>query len=225
MKKFSKIIKKILIITIPICIFFAVVIFGINLYVVSSTSPDIFSAEESLQAKNPDCIIVLGCGVWGDRPSPMLEDRLKTAIWLYKAGLAPKIIMSGDHGTEEYDEVNVMKSYAIENGVPSEDIFMDHAGFSTYDTIYRAKEIFSVESAVIVTQKYHLHRALFICNKLGIDAFGVNSDPRQYSNQFYRELREIIARNKDFFMCIFKPEASILGDKIPVSGNGNVTND
>ena len=133
--------------------------------------------------------------------------------------------MSGDHGREEYDEVNIMKEFAIEKGVPSENIFMDHAGFSTYESIYRAKEIFEADKIVIVTQKYHLYRALHIANSLGIEAYGVGADPRQYVGAMYRELREILARNKDFVKCLFKPEPTYLGETIPVSGNGNATND
>ena len=118
-----------------------------------------------------------------------------------------------------------MKKFAIEKGVPSEDIFMDHAGFSTYESIYRAKEIFDADNIVIVTQEYHLYRALYIADKLDINAYGINSDPRQYSGQLFREIREILARNKDFINCIIKPKPTYLGESIPVSGDGNVTND
>ena len=118
-----------------------------------------------------------------------------------------------------------MKNFAIDKGVPSESIFMDHAGFSSYESIYRAKEIFGAKKIVIVTQKYHLYRALYIANQLGIEAYGVGADPRQYVGATYRELREILARNKDFIKCIFKPEPTYLGDTIPVSGDGNDTND
>ena len=163
--------------------------------------------------------------MWGDNPSPMLEDRLLKGIELYNEGIAPKIIMSGDHGQKEYDEVNIMKEYAINAGVPSEDVFMDHAGFSTYESIYRAKEIFGVKNVVIVTQEYHLYRAIYIANKLGIKAYGVNTDPRDYAGQLYREVREILARNKDFVKSIFKPKSTYLGESIPINGNGNITND
>ena len=118
-----------------------------------------------------------------------------------------------------------MKQFAIDKGVPSEDIFMDHAGFSSYDSIYRAKEIFGAKKILIVTQKYHLYRALYIADKLEIEAYGVGSDPRKYSGQALREIREIFARDKDFVKCIFKPESTYLGDTIPVSGNGDITND
>ena len=155
----------------------------------------------------------------------MLKDRLEKGIELYKAGVAPKIIMSGDHGKESYDEVNLMKEYAIEKGVPSEDIFMDHAGFSTYDSIYRARDIFKVKKMIIVTQKFHLYRALYLSNKLGIEAYGVMAEPIKYSGQFYRELREILARDKDFIKAIVKPKPTYLGESIPVNGNGDETND
>ena len=179
---------------------------------------------EEANIEDIDCILVLGTGVWGENPSPMLEDRLLRAIELYKNGVSSKIIMSGDHGREDYDEVNIMKNFAIEKGVPSEDVFMD-AGFSSYESVYRAKEIFDCEKIIIVTQKYHLYRALYIANQLGLEAYGVCSDQRQYVGAIYRELREILARNKDFIKCIFKPEPTFLGDTIPVSGNGDITND
>ena len=200
-------------------------ILGINIFVVFSTKNNLITEESAKDLKDIDCILILGAGVWGDKPSPMLEDRLVQGVSLYNNGVAPKIIVSGDHGTEEYDEVNIMKQFAIDKGVPSEDIFMDHAGFSSYDSIYRAKEIFGAKKILIVTQKYHLYRALYIADKLEIEAYGVGSDPRKYSGQALREIREIFARDKDFVKCIFKPESTYLGDTIPVSGNGDITND
>lgn len=197
----------------------------INRYVKTSTQTQILTEGDYTKLENIDCIIVLGAGIWGDKPSPMLEDRLLEAIDLYNDKVSPKIIMSGDHGRKEYDEVNIMKNFAIEKGVPSEDIFMDHAGFSTYESIYRAKEVFEAKKVVIVTQKYHLYRALYIANQLGVEAYGVNSDPRRYVGEAYRELREILARNKDFFSCIIKPKPKYLGEAIPVSGSGDLTND
>lgn len=201
------------------------IILSINFYVILSTKKQIVEITDLKNNNEYDCIIVLGAGIWGDKPSPMLQDRLDEAIKLYKEGIAPKIIMSGDNGQEGYDEVNVMKTYAIENGIPSEDIFMDHAGFSTYESIYRAKEIFQVKKAIIVTQKYHLYRALHISNGLNIETYGIGADPRKYSGQIFRELREILARNKDFVQTIFKIKPTYLGESIPVNGNGNVTND
>lgn len=197
----------------------------INIYVKSSTEDMIISAEESLE-KDADCILVLGAGVRRDgSPSPMLEDRILTGIDLYNKGVSDRLIMSGDHSTKGYDEVNTMKRYAVEKGIPSEHIFMDHAGISTYDSIYRAKEIFQADKIIIVTQQYHLYRAIYTARALGIEAYGVSADIRVYAGQDLREIREKAARVKDFFMAIFKPNPKFLGDTIPVSGNGDITND
>lgn len=217
--------KKVTMILAIIVVILALIILTINLYVKETTKKQIINNSDYTKLENIDCIIVLGAGILGDKPSPMLEDRLLEGINLYNNNVSNKIIMSGDHGREEYDEVNIMKNYAIEKGVPSENIFMDHAGFSTYESIYRAKEIFKAKKVVIVTQKYHLYRALYIANQLGLEAYGVGSDPRKYVGATYRELREILARDKDFIKCIFKPEPTYLGETIPVSSNGNATND
>lgn len=217
--------KILIIIILILCALIGIMMLSINFYVVNKTKSKIVTEKQAKELENVDCILVLGAGIWGDKPSPMLEDRLLQGITLYNNQTSSKIIMSGDHGKEEYDEVNVMKDFAIEKGVKSEDIFMDHAGFSTYDSVYRAKEIFKAQKIIIVTQKYHLHRALYVAEKLGIEAYGVASDPREYRGQVVRELREVLARDKDFFKCIIKPELTYLGDTIPVSGNGDATND
>ena len=210
---------------IMLILIFVVTVLVINFFVKIVTKNRILKKEEYSKLEDIDCIIVLGAGIWGDKPSPMLEDRLKEAISLYNQNVSSKIIMSGDHGKEDYDEVNIMKEYAIEQGVASEDIFMDHAGFSTYESMYRAKEVFEANKIVIVTQKYHLYRALYIAKQLGIEAYGVNSNPRKYVGATSREAREIIARDKDFIKCIFKPQPKYLGETIPVNGDGNITND
>ncbi len=217
--------RKVIIFLIIFVIVIVAIAFGINFYVKSSVKSQIITEKEAENLSNVDCILILGAGVWGDKPSPMLEDRLLEGINLYNNNVSEKIIMSGDHGKEDYDEVNIMKEYAIQKGIPSENIFMDHAGFSTYESIYRAKEIFGAKKMVIVTQKYHLYRALYIANKLGVEAYGVNSDPRKYVGEIGREIREILARDKDFVKCIFKPKPTYLGESIPVSGNGDITND
>jgi len=198
-------------------------VFGIDIFVKKSTEKYILTPEEA--GSGYDCILVLGCGVYGDTPSHMLEDRLLQGIELYENGASEKMLMSGDHGRENYDEVNVMKDFALDRGVKSADIFMDHAGFSTYESMYRAKEIFRAEKILIVTQGYHLYRAIYDARALGIEAYGVASDPRTYSGQLYRDLREILARNKDFVYGILKPEPTYLGEPIPIQGNGNATND
>lgn len=197
----------------------------LSLYVKLSTKSRILTIEEVKNEENIDCILVLGAAVRGKSPSPMLKDRLDTGIKLYNEGISEKIIMSGDHGKDDYNEVGAMKSYGMDNNVPSSNIFMDHAGFSTYDSIYRAKEIFRVKKIVIVTQEYHLYRALYIAKSLGLEAYGVSADTKKYQGGVKREIREILARDKDFFKSIIKPKSTYLGEPIPVSGNGDITND
>ena len=204
-----------------ICVLLAIYVFVINAIVVNSSSTRILEPDDVVDEY--DCILVLGCGVVGDRPSDRLEDRLLVAIDLYERGVAPKLLMSGDHGQVDYDEVSVMRSFAIEKGVPSEDIFMDHAGFSTYESVVRAKEIFGVEKMAVVTQEYHLYRALYISRSFGIDAVGIAADLRPYSKVLYHQFREFAARNKDFIFCIFKPEPTYLGEEVSLGGDGNVT--
>lgn len=198
---------------------------AINAYVKASVSARVLSPEQ-IADLDADCIIVLGAGVKEDgRPSHMLEDRLICAIDVYSRGASDKVLMSGDHGREEYDEVNTMKAFAIARGIPSENIFMDHAGFSTYETMYRARDIFCTKKVIVITQGYHLYRALYIAKELGLDAYGVAADLRTYRGQAYFDLREMIARVKDFFTVIIRPGPTYLGEAIPISGNGDVTND
>jgi len=221
-----KLFRKIFRIILAVGILCTVIVFGINVYVVQSTKAQILPPDDASALQDVDCILVLGCGVYANgQPSAMLADRLKRSIALYEEGAAPKLLMSGDHGQATYDEVNVMKQYALDAGVPSADVFMDHAGFSTYESLYRAKDIFGVKKMIIVTQKYHLHRALYIANALGLEAYGVSADYRSYSGQFVRDIREILARNKDFVTSITKPKPTFLGEAIPVYGDGNITND
>lgn len=202
-----------------------ILVLSINFYVKSSTSSAIYTSD-SVPVGNYDCILILGCGVLSTgEPTAMLTDRLLCGIELYQKGIAPKIIVSGDHGTVDYDEVNTMKNFCIAHGVPDSDIFMDHAGFSTYESLYRARDIFQANNIIIVSQKYHLYRAVYLAQALALDAVGVSSDLRSYRGQVYREFREILARNKDFVYAIFKPLPTFLGDTIPVNGDGNLTND
>lgn len=217
----KKHIKIIAAIVLPILLI-AIYAVSVNCYVKYSQDEKILSADKV--TGQYDCIIVLGCGVRDDgTPSKMLTDRLIAGIDMYNRGAAPVIIMSGDHGSDDYDEVNAMKRFALESGVPSDNIFLDHAGFNTYDSMYRAKAIFGVKTAVIVTQEYHLYRALYNAEAFGIDAVGVSATLQDYEYQFPRDIREIVARNKDFLWCIFKPEPSALGELIDLNGDGSVT--
>lgn len=216
--------RKIIIAIVTLIILGIIAVFGINQYVKIVANKNIIQEVEN--ANKSDAILVLGCQVMEDGSlSLMLKDRLDKAVELYKQGSAEKIIVSGDHGREEYDEVNAMKNYLIENEIPSENIFMDHAGFSTYESLYRAGYIFKVEKLTVVTQEYHLYRAVYIGNKLGIETYGVPAEKTLYYGQTSREIREILARDKDFVKCIFKSKPTYLGESIPVSGNGDLTND
>ena len=209
---------------IVILIFIGILIMlGINEYIKYSVKDKIITEKDITEDYN--VALVLGAGLKNGKPSPVLKDRLDTALMLYKNNKVSKIIVSGDHGNKNYDEVNVMKNYLKNEGVLSEDIFMDHAGFSTYDSIYRLREIFNVKKVIIVTQKYHLYRSLYIAKKLEIDAEGISATKRHYAGELKFVLREVIARDKDFVKTIFKPKSKYLGDAISVFGNGDITND
>lgn len=183
-------------------------------------------AQRAMKELDPQCILILGAGLKPDgTPNLMLADRLDQGIARYKRGAAPKILLSGDNGQERYDEVNAMKEYCLDQGVPMEDIFMDHAGFSTYESIHRASSIFQVESMIIVTQDYHLPRACYLAEKMGISYLGIAARQIDYGGQQGRDLREIAARCKDFFTGILKPPPTYLGEVIPIEGSGLASHD
>ena len=218
--------KRLFIVLLCLALVGGITVLGINGHVKKSTADQIISPEEAAALTDVDCILVLGCYVHDSgRPSDMLADRLRRGIELYQSGAAPKLLMSGDHGQKDYNEVKAMKLEAMEEGIPSENIFMDHAGFSTYESIFRARDVFAADKIIIVTQEYHLYRALYIANALGVEAYGVAADYHIYVGQANREIREILARNKDFATSILKPAPTYLGEVIPVSGDGNLTND
>lgn len=200
-------------------------ILSINFYVHSFSANYILSIDKPLP--HTDAILVLGAYFNPNtgKPSDMLGDRLETAYEIYAKNPDTKIIVSGDHGRKEYDEVNGMKDFLMAKGIPSEKIFMDHAGFSTYESMYRAKEIFKVQSLTIITQDYHLYRAIFDSQKIGIESYGVIADKQNYYGMGYYKIREIAARNKDFIYALVKPEPTFLGEPIPVWSNGQLTND
>lgn len=223
-KKSRRIIKTLFGIVVLIALLLGIMLAVLNRYVIDRGSDWIITETEALRLDEVDCILVLGAGVYANKyPSNMLEDRLLGGIRLYKLGISDRLLMSGDNGRVHYNEVKVMKDFAIKSGIPSEHIFQDHAGFSTYESMYRARDVFAAKKIVIVTQDYHMYRAIYIARALGLDAYGVVSNPRQYQGQQVRDFREILARAKDVFYCVFKPMPTFLGDVIPVNGNGNVT--
>ncbi|MBR4230607.1 MAG: YdcF family protein [Bacilli bacterium] len=199
MKVFKKIILLIMI--------FILLIFITSLFVKIKTTK--YISDNLPSSKKYDYIIVLGSAVYNGKPRAILEARLKKAIDLYQKGVASKILMTGDHKDDGYNEVDVMKNYAIENGVAEDDIILDHLGLSTYDSIYRAINIFQIKKAVIVSQKYHLYRAIYIAKAYGIDAYGVWSETTNDRLQIIREIREILARDKDYIKTLFKVRSSI----------------
>ena len=212
--------KKILIIIGSIIVFISLMTLFINIYMINSTKNQIISIDE-LNGEY-DAIIVLGCRVDGDSPSLMLARRLDKGIEVYNK-LNTKIILTGDHDEKDYDEVNVMKNYIIDS-IPSKDIFLDHAGVNTYDSLYRAKYIFEAKKIVIVTQKYHMYRALYLANKLDLDAVGIVADDiPQKMIMLKNEIREILSRDKNFFKGLIKPKSKYLGEIIPLNQDGIVT--
>lgn len=213
--------KKIKIIGI-IIVMIVIIFLGINWLVVGTTKSQIVSRDYNFS--EVDCVVVLGAGIRGGRPSPMLQDRLDVAIELYNKGIK-KILVSGDHQSDDYDEVNVMKNYLLENEIASEDIFIDHYGVSTYDSIYRLRPIFQVNKVIIVSQEYHLYRSLYIANLLDYEAYGVAADNHQYVGQQLRDVREFLARIKDMVKSMFKPSSEYLGQTYHIEGNGDKTNE
>ena len=171
---------------------------------------------ERLKAVDPQCALILGCSVHPDgSPSLMLKDRLDCGILLYKTGVVDRLLLSGDAGQVEYNEVGAMHSYCLSQGVPEEALLLDQAGFSTYESVYRAQSVIQVERMVIVTQKYHIFRALQIAEGLGIDSLGVCSDQSNYDYAVQRELREVLARTKDLFQTALKLPPAYAGDVVP----------
>ena len=226
MKNKKKIVLRVFCVLVCLGILGIGALFGINAFVKGTARDQILTPEEAAKLTDVDCILILGCGVHSDgSPSDMLHDRLRRGVELYELGAAPKLLMSGDHGRKGYDEVDAMKHFAVDAGIDSDDVFMDHAGFSTYESMYRAKEIFQAKRIIIVTQEYHLYRAIYIAESLGLEVYGVSSDYRAYSGQVRMDLREMLARVKDFGTSLLQPKPTFLGEAIPIWGDGNLTND
>jgi SanA protein len=195
---------------------------GINLYVGLTTRGSICAPVET--PAGATTVLVPGAMVYSSGAlSHVLEDRIETALALYEAGRVKKFLLSGDHGTRRYDEVNSMKKYLLAKGVPPRDIFLDHAGFETYDSIYRAKEVFGAQSLVICTQRFHIYRSLYIARALGVDAAGVIADRRVYRTWPLNELREFFSRIKAFFKTMLLPAPRFLGKRIPMDGDGRAS--
>ena len=221
MKKF---IIKLLVALLILALAAGIGVIAVNAHVTRQTRDYIIPESALGSLDGIDCVLVLGCGVRTDgKPTDMLADRIKVGIRVYESGVSDRLLMSGDHSRTNYDEVNTMKSIAVESGIPADNVFCDHAGFSTYESMYRALDIFGADKIIIVTQSYHLPRAIYNARRLGIEAYGVSADERVYAGQTYYDLREVLARVKDFFYCIFRPEPTFRGEKIPITALGSLT--
>jgi SanA protein len=191
---------------------------------VLSTRKFVYRDMEALPPKT--AVLVLGSRILRDGPSPVLRDRIDAGILILESGKGAKLLLSGDHGQANYDEVNVMRRYVLNNSpVYEEDIFMDHAGFSTYDSMYRARDVFEVTDLVIVTQKFHINRAVYIARALGLDAVGLALDEDRFGARNLRlwRSREYLARIKAFFAVQSGAKPRYLGKKIPITGDGRAS--
>ena len=218
----KKTLKRALCIVLILCVLAGIFAVVANAYIVNYAKQYILEIDELKDIK-VDCVMVLGAGLWDGEPSPMLRERLDFGLKAFETGCSDRLLMSGDHGTEYHDEVNAMKDYLVGKGVERDVIFLDHAGFSTYESMYRARDVFEVDSMVIVTQTYHLYRAVYDARKLGVEAYGFKAEQLKYP--FINYMREPVARVKDFIWCIIKPEPTYLGEAIPISGSATATDD
>jgi len=204
-----------------------IIVFFVSFFLACSSSYVLFKGEFFIVRASEArafVVIVPGAGLKSDEtPSDILRDRLMVALALYDDGRAEKILCSGDNGQVQYDEVNAMRVWLLDRGVDADDIFLDHAGFDTYDTMTRAAEVFGVTNAVIVTQDFHLPRALYIAHAKGIEAQGVSASLEPYVLEEKFKLREIPARIKSFIEVLFHVQPEYLGDAIDVTGDGRVT--
>ncbi|KKP37603.1 hypothetical protein A2483_00255 [Candidatus Peregrinibacteria bacterium RIFOXYC2_FULL_33_13] len=190
----------------------------IQIYILKFSQKYIY--ENASEIPKVKAVLVLGAKVYSKEVlSSILKDRLDNAIDIYKQGKAEKFLLSGDHGTQNYDEVNAMKNYLLENKISSKDIFLDHAGFDTYDSIYRARDIFGIKSIIISTQEFHLPRAVYIAKKLGLETYGASADKQIYANRSRNNQRELLARVKAFIDINIHSKPKFLGEKIPIDGD------
>ena len=224
-KKWHFSLKKLLLIFGLLCLAVAVLFVAINAHVIRISAPRLISADAATNLEKVDCILVLGSSVQPNGTlNRVVRERVDTALTLYESGVSQRLLMSGDHGKVNYDEVNAMKQYCVDKGVNTDVIFLDHAGFNTYDSIYRAKAIFGIQKMIIVSQEYHLYRAVYIANELGIEAYGVPAE-QEATTALITNLRESVARVKDYFSCAFHIEPTVLGEPIPISGSAKLSDD
>ena len=200
-----------------------VLVFGINFYVKSKTHFLIFYSENKIPKNKVG--IIFGAGINGDKPSKYLKDRLDAGIKLFKAKKINKILLSGDNGSDAHDELTVMKIYCFKNGIDTTKIYIDYAGFDTYSTMFRAKNIFKIDKAILITQEYHLNRAIYIGNNLGIESIGFSANQGEYKNYNYVRFREYFSICKSVIDVIRNRDPHFLGTEININGVSNYSKD
>jgi SanA protein len=219
------ILKKIIRGGLVLCAAVAAGSFLINIGMIRGAKKYVYTHIEDVPDKT--AVLVLGSQIRGTRLSRVLEDRVVAGIDLIEAGAGRKLLLSGDHGERYYDEVNAMRLYVLDHApdIAEADIFMDHAGFHTYDSMYRARDVFEVRDMIIVTQQFHASRAVFIARGLGLDAvvYAQSQDKFTFRTKMQWETREYLARVKAFMYIAVKPKPRYLGDKIPITGDGRKT--
>lgn len=220
MKKFINKRKKPLIALAILATFAICFLLGLSLRIKYTTKNYIFSNQVNLPEAYT--VIVLGASVKSDGElSIMLRDRVESALLLYKEGKVKRFLLSGDNGSTYYNEPSAMKKYLLERGVPETDIFLDYAGFDTYDSVYRASYIFDVDRAIVVSQRFHLPRAIYIARSMDLDFYGYTGDRRIYEQESRNRLRELLANLKAWGELLIDKEPHFLGDKIPITGTNN----
>ena len=218
-KDYRKLLKKILVVGAGFFLLGVIFTVFVNVYILKTSES--YISNELDDIPEAQAVMILGAFVFNDgRMSDILNDRVISALEIYNSGKVSKILVSGDHGREAYDEVNTIKNALIKEGVREDDIFLDHAGFDTYDSLYRARDIFELDSLVVVTQEFHLPRSIYLSKALGIETYGYVADKQPYLDRERNEIREVFARIKAFFNVIFHSKPRFLGERIPIEGNG-----
>ena len=194
---------------------------AVNIYIVHYAKPYVYSDVDLLPQRY--AVILPGAKVYENNVSAVVRDRIEGSLQCVNMGKAERILVSGDHGRKDYDEVNQIRLYMQRvYGTEESIIFMDHAGFSTYETMYRARDVCCVKDAIIVTQKFHVYRSVYIARKLGIDAVALEAPEMiGYRKELRRawEVREVLARMKAFFSVLSRPKPKYLGAQIPITGD------
>jgi SanA protein len=197
--------------------FLILVIFIINIVIYLETKSYIYN--DIADVPKAEVALIPGAAIFSNGAlSPIFIDRVDMAIKLYEARIVSKILVSGDNSTESHNEVNPVRLYLISRGIPDQDIFLDHAGFDTYSTMYRAHDVFGVSSIIITTQLFHLPRSIFLAHQFGIKAYGINADIGHILFRNY--VREVLANEKAFLDLIFHRKPKYLGEPIPITGDG-----